>query len=285
MTTFTIYADATDGYLSSSDASYSNARAGSGTLAADAAGNSLIVGQQLTGGLYYAWEAFLSFDTSLIGAGAVVSSATLRTTASSLNFGTACTINTRSRDWGAGLTTGDFVAGASLSGDTLVASVTSSSLNSTGIGFGSNHTSEVAMLSAINTTGSTRFILSSSRHQGNNTPTGDEYFAFYSSDQSGTTKDPRLTVIAALPISGTASITEANDTPTATGTVAIAGTASVTETDDIVGAVIFTESPGQIQVKHAGAWQVPTTWVKHGGTWKQPIAGYVKDAGSWKRVL
>lgn len=280
MTTFTIYGDAADGYIRSQNASYATARAG-GTLTANTT-STITIGQEDNSPVYNCYEGFLAFDTSVIGAGATVSAVTLSPFVSADFSSTDFTVNAYSRDWGSALATGDYVAGASLSGLTFVASLLTSSISTLGrIDF----TSDAAFLSEINLTGFTRLLLSSSRHSGNNTPTGNEYIAIRGGDTGATSNMPKLVVVATLPISASASITEANDTPTATGTVAIAGTAPVTEADDTVGAVIYTESPGQIQVKHAGAWQAPTTWVKHGGTWKQPIAGYVKDAGSWKRVL
>lgn len=73
MTTLTIYAEANDGYIDSTDAAYSSARAGAG-LSVDATAASDRVGQT-TG--YHCYEQFKAFDTSVVPLGATISSATL----------------------------------------------------------------------------------------------------------------------------------------------------------------------------------------------------------------
>lgn len=192
MTTYTIYGDTADGYIVSYAATYANARAGSGTLEENTSGT-LDVGQFVIGD-YYCYESFISFDTSSITDSETVSAATLSIYGffdySTTNF----TVNARTRDWGASLTTGDWVAGASVSANTLLATFASAGFSASGY---NAFTSEVAMLAAVNKTGTTRMMLSSSRHEGNNTPGGDESLSFLSADESGTTTDPKLVVEAA----------------------------------------------------------------------------------------
>ena len=282
MTTFTIYAGATDGYISSSNATYATARSG-GTLSANTAGANIIVGQQRIGGINYVLEGYLEFDTSAVGPGATVTSSTLAIKGNNDKSATDFTLEAWSRDWGGGtLTTGDYVAGASLSGLTLLASALSSNFI-----FGAYNTfaSDAAFLAAINLTGYTRILVASDLTRTNTAPTGDEYTSYDSADVSGTSSDPRLIIIATLPITGAAAITEADDTVSSAGTVAIAGAAAITEAGDIVQSSVITAAPGSINVKYAGAWQVPTVWVKRSGAWVQPVAGHVKTGGVWKRVL
>jgi len=140
--------------------------------------------------LYWVYEGFISFDTSAIGAG-TVTSATLSLCPYQDQSVTDYTLYARARDWGASLTTADWVAGASLSGLTLLASV-----STVGISVGSYAalSSESAFASNINTSGSTRIILTSSRHEaGNLPPTGLEYVAWYSAEASAAYR-PKLVV-------------------------------------------------------------------------------------------
>lgn len=190
MATYTIYSDTADGYLESFDATYATARAGSGSINVDTTSTSIYVGQ--LSGTYYCIESFVSFDTSSVVG--VVSSATLSLYGKDDGSATDFTMTAATRDWGATLTTGDFVAGASLSGLTTVATFATSGFSIAGYNV---FTSTGSFLSAINIGGTTRLIVYSSRHSGNNTPTGNEYVGCYSADQTGTTNDPRLVVVAA----------------------------------------------------------------------------------------
>ncbi len=196
MTTATFYANTADGYLQSRDDSYSLARAGTGaSLGSSASATTAYVGQANDGApgfVYGCFELFLSFDTSSIPDGAGITSVTLslygETDASATNF----TINARAYDWGASLTTADWIAGASLSGNTLLATFATSGFSVAGY---NDFTSEAAFRTAINKTGTTYIVLSSSRHEGNNTPTGAEYVKTWTANETGTSKDPKLTVV------------------------------------------------------------------------------------------
>ncbi len=281
MTTYTFYADVWDGYINSSNATYATARSGAGTLSVPFT-FTVYVGQQLSGGVYYCFEGFISFNTSSIGAAAPVSSATLTCYFQNSSADASFTLNARAHNWGAGLTTGDYIAGASLSADQLLASI---AVTSGSPPTGSQAlTSDAAFPAGINTSGTTYLVLSSSLHQANTAPTGNEYIGF-ASDENGTSKAPKLTVIAALPISGDAAVTDAADTLVSAGTVAIAGAVAVTDAADTLASAVLTATPGSIKVKYNGAWQIPTPWVKRNGSWVQPVAGYVNQSGTWKRVL
>lgn len=191
-TTYTIYSQTADGYVSSESATYANARSGGGDafLTAETAGADLYVGQ--VAGFYTVYESFISFDTSTVVG--TVSASTLsmylNTDASSTDF----TITAAVRDWGAGLTTADWVAGASLSGLTAVGTLATSGISSAAR---NDFTSNGNFPGAISVGGTTRLLVFSSRHSGNNQPSGDEYVAFASADTSGTTDDPRLVIEAA----------------------------------------------------------------------------------------
>lgn len=193
------YADATDGFITSSNATYSTARSGSGQTADDT--NTVFsAGQVLNAGTYFCYEGFIQFDTSSIADAATINSALLSLNVSADASTTDFTIEARLKDWGTGLTTADWVAGASLGSQTLLASVSTSGI-STDVYL--DLTSDAAFVSNINKTGATRLMLCSSRHRGNNTPAGFEFAVFYSADNVGTSQDPMLTVDAtsfAMPV-------------------------------------------------------------------------------------
>mgnify|MGYP001239063831 CR=1 FL=1 len=201
-TVITIYSDTVDGYIESSDTStYSLARAGTGdSIQADDASTWFYVGQ-LFGELslaYSALESFVSFDTSPIPDGAIISvvdfSLVADSNAPAVNF--IC--RARTKDWGASLTTADWVAGASLSALTLLAEYDTAS----GWVADSTYTfteSGNAFKNAIDKTGSTRFLLCSSRTETGNTPTNDERILAFSADQSGTSSDPKLDITYSEP--------------------------------------------------------------------------------------
>ncbi len=197
MVVATIYSTASDGEVQSRNTTYSTARAGS-TLSVFSASTVATVGQELDAGTYFCYESFLSFDTSAIGASATVSAVDLDIYLTSDFSTTDFTINARTFDWSSGgLTTGDYVAGASLSANTLLATCATSGIGATGSY--KTFASQAAFLTAPNLkTGTVYIVLASSRLEGNNTPTGTEYIFFSTADASGTTQDPKLTVTYTL---------------------------------------------------------------------------------------
>jgi hypothetical protein len=155
------------GTLTSLNATYTTARSGSNL---SGPGSGITVGQIWNSGPLFAInEAFVEFDLSSLPPLAV-DGVELRGQVTSSLVNTAFTIEARARDFGPSLTTADWVAGASLSGLTLLASVAAP--GSTGpITF----TNEAALMTAINTAragdGILRMILHSSRTRTNNAPT------------------------------------------------------------------------------------------------------------------
>jgi hypothetical protein len=167
MTTVTLSEHASSGYLSCSDGTYANARAGTGTLAVGASGQRW--GQEETT-TFFVYQTFAAFDTSGIpSSGYSIATATLQmnwaaSDLSSSNF----IVEARSRTWlSGGLTTGDFVAGTSLAGLTLLASIDTS-----GIVGNDLLTSEAVFTSSLNLSGNTEIIITSSRQRIGNAPTG-----------------------------------------------------------------------------------------------------------------
>ena len=207
MSTLVVYSDTTDGYIYSIsgvaddgegggvNGTYAAARAGTASpFGADDAATYAIVGQaKVTANFteYQVDEAFLAFNTSSIPDTDTVSAAVLNLTSQSDGSITDFTIEARLSDWGTGLTTADYVAGASLSGLTLLAH------RDTASGWTVNTAYDLtddAFAANVNKTGTTRLLLCSDHTTGNTAPTGAEYVYAYLANYTGTTRDPKLTV-------------------------------------------------------------------------------------------
>lgn len=190
-TVTTVFGDISDGSISSGSTSYSTARAG-GSLFAFSGGPDIIIGQRALSD-YLCFEGFVSFDTSAIPDSDVVSAVSLELALNSDRTTTDFILQVRDYDWGASLTASDWVAGASLTGLTLVASLETSS-----IGAEDEYkafASETAFLSVTNLkTGTVHLLINSSRHAEGNAPFEDEFLEFHDVEESGTTFDPKLTI-------------------------------------------------------------------------------------------
>jgi hypothetical protein len=194
MSTLTVYSSTADGYIYSSNTSYSTAR--STASLSDNSSTTVTCGQDYSSPKYHCYESFFSFDTSSLGGAATVSSATLSLYGYSDQSNTDFTATAAIKDWGSSLDTSDWVAGANLSSLTTVATYNPASGWST---TGYNNFADVALPANINKTGTTYLILYSDRHAAGNTPTGYEYVNAYSADQSGTSQDPKLVVEYSYP--------------------------------------------------------------------------------------
>lgn len=190
MTTTTIYGSTADGNIQSSSATYSTARSGGGTLVAAAAGTA-DVGQNVAAAVYYLYEGFIQFDTSSIPDNDTITAVELSLYVYQDSSTTDFTVNARLYDWGAALTSADWVAGASASGNTLAATLATSGATDDAY---NAFTSEDAFKANINKTGTTYLVLTSSRFENGDVPTGDERLLFRSGSYTGTTYDPKLVV-------------------------------------------------------------------------------------------
>lgn len=191
MTTYTIFGAVSDGYVRSfSETSYAIARAGTESLSA--VGSDLNIGQRDFAGEWSVYEAFVDFVTSVVLG--TISSAVLSLYLKNDNsIDTDFTIEARIRDWGTTLETADYVAGASLSALTSVATLATSGIGATGA---YKAFVDVAMVANVNQAGSTRMLISSSRTRLNNAALEEEYVIFADASTSGTTNDPKLVVEA-----------------------------------------------------------------------------------------
>lgn len=179
-----------DGWVSYADFDYNLARAGTGAFV-NVDESILAVGQRNNSGLPQCHESFLSFDTSSIPDGATITSVVFSLYGMTAPFTTSFTTQARLQDWGTTLEAGDYVAGASLSGLTLLATFASSSFALEAY----NDFTNVAFPANINKTGFTRFLINSDRHMNGNVPTDDgEIIEWYQEGEAGTSKDPKLVV-------------------------------------------------------------------------------------------
>ena len=211
MSTLVVYADTSDGRLwfapaeeatNSDDAPALWAyRMGQNPPNADTTSSYLYVHDILVTGIewdedYYEWvqrtpsvqghECFVSFDTHDVGTG-TVSSAVLSITSGGPYSNT--TFQARLHDWGATLTTADWVSAPSAK--TLIAHydmsggwVVDTAYNFVDDAFAAN----------VNKTGSTRLLLCTLGQATGEPPLGTYGGAMHSADYTGTTRDPKLTV-------------------------------------------------------------------------------------------
>jgi hypothetical protein len=194
MSTLIVYSSTADEYLRSwsTTLGYSSVRAGTASFQdASPTGTDVYVGQSGPSN-FSIYQIFHSFDTSAIGVNGSVSSATLNLTPYGKSDYTTFAIEARLHDWGAEVTSADFVAGDDLGNKTLLATFPSTAdwLPPTKVDF----ISDPGFISSINKTGITPMVLVSERNRLGVSPTGLEYVAHFSSDRSGTSNDPKLTV-------------------------------------------------------------------------------------------
>lgn len=199
MASYTFYPDA-DAYLMSESASWTQARDGLGTFTAYSSGATLTLGKLLSSGTYYAYEAFLSFDTSSIPDTAEITAAVL-SVAAAVTDSKTWTLQAKAFDWGGTLSSSDWQDATEWAALTLLAEYAMSGGWTSGnrynlTEYGTN------LQAAINKTGSTRMILASSNISGI-APSGDDATQMHASEATGTTNDPKLEVTTFEPPSFT----------------------------------------------------------------------------------
>ncbi len=196
--TFTINPSAQAGYVLSQDTTptYSAARAGTGNVLTASVGAGLHVGQDFLGDSYGSqydcYETFLDFNLATLTG--TVSSATL-SLGLALDVSTEdFTVEARTQDWGATLTTGDFVAGASLGGLTLLATLASSGIGAVDA-YKAMTESGTALKDAVVAAGvgTLRLILCSDKHRDNTTPTSTGRLLLYAYNNASF--KPKLVVV------------------------------------------------------------------------------------------
>jgi len=192
-TTTTVFGDATDGRVySTATTTYANARSGSSGLAASVSEGFINLGQTLSVGDYICQQGFFAFDTSSIPDTDNVTDVVFSLW--NINDPTNDFIlEARVNNWGAAVTTADWIAGASLSALTLLASGDTSGLPTDDTAYWAL-TSTGAFVSNIVKTGLTYFMCCSDDQTLGNAPTGTDRMIPLLSEEAGTTKDPKLVV-------------------------------------------------------------------------------------------
>lgn len=187
MPTTTVYSSTDDGTVYGSNATYATAR----STAAGALTSTGAIGQDGPG-TYNCYEYLCDFDVSgvpnVANASAVTFALYVTGDSSATDF-TATAANIA--DYGT-LATGDWVAGASLSGLTTAATLATSGVSVSAYNNFTN--SGTVLLDDVKAAGNTSMLCYSSRHSGNNTPTGVERIDFSTTEASGTSQDPKLTI-------------------------------------------------------------------------------------------
>lgn len=191
-TVTTVFATAPGGNGAASyrSTTYSQAREGTGTD--NSSGLTHYVGQNRISTTRYCYEAQMIFDTSGVDDADDVSDVVLSLDGGLDQSTTDFTATAAASSYNGGIVdAADFVAGSALSALTTYATWASSGYSS---GYNAFTSAGAAFNSAINKTGNTPIIVYSSRHSGNNDPSGAEYVVFDDADASGTTTDPKLDI-------------------------------------------------------------------------------------------
>lgn len=196
MTVATIFAGTNDGQMRCNNATYLTARSGGGTFTVDTTNTDQLSGQELFSGQYYCYEYALDFDTSAIPANAIISSAVLSLAAGTKGDGTTSAIHrARLSDWGATLTSADWVPGASLAALPLLAHIAQTAVATSGY----NALTDDAMAANIVKGGNTRMLMVTDRMEAATVPTTTEFVRWRTSDTAGTTSDPKLVITYTVP--------------------------------------------------------------------------------------
>lgn len=186
MTTTIVFGSTTDGYVSSTNATYATARAGSG-LVANTAATSALTGQT-TG--YTHHQTFIAFTYTAV-TGVVVTSAAVRLHVTTVGSpGTTRALELRRFNWsGSGLTSADFRNSTDLASAALQAQISGVNAAAGKKVYGGSD--ELRTLIEGGTT-PLELVVVTDRQRAGTVPTGDETMTLVSADTSGTTDDPCL---------------------------------------------------------------------------------------------
>lgn len=191
MATYTIYGDTADGDVYALSGTYATARTmypASGLLSGNSS-NDAGVGQELYLGNYYIYQAFIGFDTSSVSG--TVTSATLDLYVHNDLSTTDFTIEARTADWAAAVTTADYIVGGDISSLTLRASLATSGITA---GQYNSFTSESSFPASIGS--SVKLLLSSDKNRTGTAPTGQDAVYFKTGNMTPqATYAPRLTIV------------------------------------------------------------------------------------------
>jgi len=225
------------------------------TSASDVAG-----GQRLTGGIYYVFQGLFAFDTSALGASANISAADFSLYGNANNSVTDFTVQCRLKDWGATVDTGDWVAGADLGSQTLLATFGTAGWSTAAY----NDFSDIAFPANVNKTGTTRVLICSGNQADNTAPTGDEYVSCHYGDQTGTTQDPKLVITYTTSVDVTvtsvaATAVAAGQVPTVSGDANVTGVAATASAAaEVPSAIVTDQNLASVTATATAQAEVPT---------------------------
>lgn len=194
-TVTTVYSDAADGRLRSTNATYATAAAG-GAAAATTTNTSRSLGQ-ITG--YTIDLLYFSFDTSSITDTDTISAAEFALYGSTDSSATDDDLQARLYNWGAALSAADWRTPTNFSADTLLATFNTSGFSTAG--YNAFTESGTNLRSNIDKAGTTYIVVGTARFASATAPTTDDQVQVYMADQAGTTNDPKLTVTHSADIS------------------------------------------------------------------------------------
>lgn len=191
MTTYLIYADSNDGHLVSQSTTYSTARTTGAALAVDNSGTYVKVGQNVSGTTKVVYEAFWSFDTSVIADTEEIVDATI-------NMYSGWTRDTEEvstnpiyffpKNWTAPLTTAQWTNPDTLNTNQVVVNM---DYLSKSLPYKWRSTGHDALIGAISKTAATKFISISANTLAGIAPNGSQEIWQYSGN---TTNKPYMTV-------------------------------------------------------------------------------------------
>lgn len=193
MASYTFYGVTADAGVYCTDSSWTAVQTGAGTLqTVTASGTSLFVGKQKVSTNYQNFLQGVGFDTSSIPDDAEILTAIPSFCASTTDPAKSWTLEARDFNWGPTITTADYRTASQWSALPLLAEMSLSAGLTVDTyyamtGYGTN------LVNAINKTGVTYFMLGASNY-GGIAPTNDDRVVFYSADETGTSKDPKLEV-------------------------------------------------------------------------------------------
>lgn len=261
MSTLIVYSDISDSEVDCGPGNWADVRVGSDSKSVGTATDTYVFAGALGFGVgnCYVRQSFHEFDTSsLVG----VTIAGVEFSIYYTGIGTSETYEVFAKDFGGTVDAGDFVSGDSLG--TVLASATKGPGAPNPIVFTENGSN---FSSAIVQGGTTSILVAGQRQRIDSDPSGSYSITYNSSDQTGTTNDPKLTITyttgsAALTGTATASISEADIVAggktvilTLTGDTFVPNPTSPVDTGDVIagtgatvdraGATAWT-SPGNI---------------------------------------
>lgn len=192
-TVSTFFANSDDGWIDSSNGTFSTAAAGGGSFYVGATSEDLAIGNTTSAGVYFLDEGWVRFDTSSIPDSDTIDDVDLTFLRNDSSFLWAVgdlQARTGYTYSGGGVSDVDWRTPTQLSALTLVASIASGSIS----GFFTLTENGTSFRSAINKTGFTEITLCFSTLAANTPPTDLGYCILARAETTGTSQDPTLVV-------------------------------------------------------------------------------------------